>query len=546
MKSFLLISSFVLTLFYHEAHSQTQTVHVNSLGYLPHQTKKASIVGESKSFTIKKTADQTIVYRGNGSRTVFQQDVNQDVSVVDFSSFDKKGNYYLETAEGSKSLPFEISANVYHQPFYTAMRGFYLWRCGTAVEGKHNSLHFAHDACHMEDGYEDFVGNPGVRRDGTKGWHDAGDYGKYVVNAGVTVGVLFLAWDHFQSSLKKISLDLPETAPGIPDFLKEIKWETDWLLTMQYTDGSGKVSHKLTRKKFEPFCKPEDDKERRYFTDWSSAAVADFVAMMAQAARYFKPYDAIYAQKCLTAAHLSYQFLKDNPGEKKFEQGEFSTGGYQTTDKDDRLWAAAEMWQTTGNQSFLKDFEAQAKAISFKIFEDWDWGNVSNLGMFEYAMSKRTGKEPEILKAIQNNILATANAISKKAGMDVYGRPLGGSYYWGCNGSVARQVVILEVANRIGPDKAFIEASQDAIAHLFGRNYYNRSFVTGLGTNPAMNPHDRRSGSDKEIDPWPGYLVGGGHTATGWNDKQDDYRTNEIAINWQAALVYALAGLMNN
>ena len=42
--------------------------------------------------------------------------------------------------------------------------------------------------------------------------------------------------------------------------------------------------------------------------------------------------------------------------------------------------------------------------------------------------------------------------------------------------------------------------------------------------------------------PWPGYVVGGSNPgATRWQDTQDDYRTNEIAVNWQASLVYALA-----
>jgi endoglucanase len=356
--------------------------------------------------------------------------------------------------------------------------------------------------------------------------------------------MMFMAWDQFQNNLKKFSLDLPETATGFPDFLKELKWETDWLLTMQYTDGSGKVSHKLTRKNFEPFCKPEEDKEKRYFTDWSSAAVADFVAMMAQAARYFEPYDKAYSQKCLNAATLSYKFLKENPQDKGFVQGEFQTGGYQTEDKDDRLWAAAEMWETTGSAEYLKDFERQAAAQNFKIDEDWDWGDVSNLGMFEYVLSSKSGKNPEILKTIQKNIVEVANLIAFKAASDVYGRPLS-RYYWGCNGTIARQVLNLQVAHKISPKKIYTQTSQDAIAHIFGRNYYNRSYVTGLGNHPAMNPHDRRSGSDSEIEPWPGYIVGGGHSATGWNDNQEDYRTNEIAINWQGALVYALAGFIN-
>jgi len=523
--------------------AQNQSVHLNSLGYLPQSSKKASVIGDAKSFVIKQVSGQKVVFKGNLSVPVFQKDVNQTVSEADFSSLTKNGKYYLELTDGTKSIDFEISNKVYNRPFYTSMRGFYLWRCGTVVEGDHNGIHFTHDACHLEDGYEDYQGRPDNRRGGTKGWHDAGDYGKYVVNAGITVGMMFMAWDQFQDNLKSCSLDLPETAKGYPDFLKELKWETDWLLTMQYTDGSGKVAHKLTRKNFEPFCKPEEDKEKRYFTEWSSAATADFVAMMAQAARYFKPYDKAYSQKCLDAAQLSYRFLKENPEDKGFVQGEFKTGGYQTTDQDDRLWAAAEMWETTGNSLFLKDFELQAEALKFQIDEDWDWGDVSNLGMFEYALSKKSGRNPAILKTIQNNIAECANSIVKNAMADVYGRPLI-RYYWGCNGTIARQVLNLQVANLISPDKKYIQTSQDAIANIFGRNNYNRSFVTGLGIQPPMNPHDRRSGSDNNIEPWPGYLVGGGRTATNWNDKQEDYTTNEIAINWQGALVYALAGFI--
>ena len=543
MKPTFLISFVFFALGYLIASGQTNSVQLNSLGFLPQQSKKASIVGDAKSFVIKSVSDQSTVFKGEVSKPVFQKDVDQNVSVADFSSVIKDGKYYLETDKGFKSIEFEISPKVYNQAFYTSMRGFYLWRCGTAVEGIHNGIHYAHPACHLDDGYEDYQGKPDQRRNGTGGWHDAGDYGKYVVNAGITVGMMFMAWDQFQNDLKKFKLDLPETAKGYPDFLKELKWETDWLLTMQYTDGSGKVSHKLTRKNFEPFCKAEDDKEKRYFTDWSSAAVADFVAMMAQASRYFEPFDKAYSQKCLAAAQLSYKFLKENPKDKGFVQGEFKTGGYQTSDPDDRLWAAAEMWETTGNAEFLKDFEAQATSENFKIDEDWDWGDVSNMGMFQYVLSKKSGKNPEILKTIQKNIVEVANKIVTNANSDVYARPLV-RYYWGCNGTIARQVLNLQVANRIAPDKAYIQTSLDAIAHIFGRNYYNRSFVTGLGINPAMNPHDRRSGSDNEVQPWPGYIVGGGSKATEWHDKQEDYTTNEIAINWQGALVYALAGFV--
>jgi len=322
----------------------------------------------------------------------------------------EKGKYYLDVPGVGCSADFEIGDAVYDFAFYTAMRGFYLWRCGTAVSGEHDGQTYAHAACHMNDAYEDYVGRPNSRRDGTGGWHDAGDYGKYVVNAGVTMGCLFLAWDHFQNDLNDISLNLPDTAPGYPDFLKELKWETDWLLKMPYGDGSGAVSHKLTRLNFEGFIMPEKDTGKRYFTDWSSAAVADFVAMMAMAARYFKPYDPNYAQLCLDAAERSYAFLTAHPQSKGFVQGSFSTGGYQTGDSDDRLWAAAEMWQTTGRPECLKDFETRAAVGSgAKIDTDWDWGNVRNLGMFTYVLSKQEGRDPNLVERVRRDVIMVAS-----------------------------------------------------------------------------------------------------------------------------------------
>ncbi len=527
-------------------------IRLNSLGFLPDLAKKASIAASCSDFAVKKIADGTVVYSGQATGPKHQDDVDQDIWIADFSALREKGRFYLDVPGVGRSVDFEIGEKVYDFALYTAMRGFYLWRCGCAVEGTHNGIRYGHAACHLDDGYEDYLGREGNKRDGTGGWHDAGDYGKYTVNAGITVGCLFMAWDHFQDKLENISLDLPDTAPGYPDFLKELKWETDWLLKMPYPDGSGKVSHKLTRTNFSAFLMPEKDDEKRYFTEWSSAATADFVAMMAMAARHFKPYDAAYAQKCLDAATTSYAFLQAIPGHKRFQQGDFRTGGYQTNDSDDRLWAAAEMWETTGEAQYLKDFEERAAVaparrrgppVTGKIDEDWDWGNVRNLAMFTYVLSDREGKNPELLDAVRKDVLSTADTIVARAQEDVYGRALR-RYYWGCNGTIARQVLNLQVAHRLSPEPKYLDGASDAIAHLFGRNVYNRSYVTGLGIDPAMNPHDRRCGADGIKDPWPGYVIGGGHSATGWNDEQEDYRTNEIAINWQAGLVYALAGFV--
>ena len=522
--------------------AETTPIKLNSLGYLPQSVKKATITTEATVFQVISSQTGLEVFQGKLSGQIYQKDVDQKVWIADFSKVTQPGKYTLQIKGIGKSYEFTIGSDVYKKPYVTSMRAFYLWRCGMPVHSDYNGNHYETKACHLEDGWMDYTGKPNERRDGTGGWHDAGDFGKYTVNAGVTMGVLFYAWDHFGNKLKNISLDIPQTASGMPDFLQEMKWETDFLLKMQYNDGSGRVSHKLTRKGFEGFVMPQDDKEKRYFTEWGSAATADFVAIMAMAARYFKPYDAAYAQKCLDAATVSYNFLLANPATKDFVQGDFSTGGYQTGDADDRLWASAEMWQTTGNSTSLKDLESRIEKLKILTEENWDWGSVDNLGVFTYVLSKREGKNPQLQAKAKQAIITSANQLIEKAQTDVYARPFANLYFWGCNGTVGRQAVNLQVANILSPNKKYTETILDIIAHLFGRNYYGRSYVTGLGVNPPMLPHDRRSAADGIKAPWPGYLVGGGHTATDWVDKQEDYSRNEIAINWQAGLVYALAG----
>jgi endoglucanase len=518
-------------------------IRLNTLGFLPDRPKQASIAAECSEFDLLRADGGERVMSGKVGPAATNADTGEKLWVADFSTLKTPGSYVLEVKGVGKSPPFRIAADVYDFPYCTVMRGMYLWRCGTAVSGTHNGQTFAHEACHLEDAWLDAVGGGHLKKDSTKGWHDAGDYNKYVVNAGFTVGVMLQAWEQFGSRLKNVSLNIPESGQPTPDFLSEVKWELDWLFTMQMDDG--RVYHKVSTKGFGGFIMPEAEKTDRLFVPWGSAATADFTAMMAMAGRDFEPYDKPYAKRCRDAARKSYDYLAAHPQNVRPDQRGFSTGGYDANDASRRLWAAAELWETTGDLACLKDFEARAKAGGRKFDLTCGWGNVKNLGMHTYLLSKREGKDAALVEAIQKDLLATADQIVKTADGHGYRRPLGNRYYWGANGDVAQQAQTLMVANQVSPKAEYVNTALDTVGHLFGRNYYGRSFVTGLGHEPPLHPHDRRSGADKIADPWPGYLVGGGHPkATDWEDKQDNFRVNEIAINWNGALIYALAGFV--
>jgi endoglucanase len=267
------------------------------------------------------------------------------------------------------------------------------------------------------------------------------------------------------------------------------------------------------------------------------------------AARIFEPYDAVYADTCLEAAKRSYAYLQANPGNRQANLASFSTGAYQINDDSGpRLWAAAEMFETTGDPVALADVEARIRKRPMQmgrrppplVDSDWDWGTPANLGIFTYLLSSRGGRDLTLVQQVKDKNQQNADIFTRASETSGYGRTSIG-YYWGANGSVARITMNLQIAYRFTGDQRYLDASVRQIDHLFGRNYYARSQVTGVGDKPPLYPHHRPSMTTGRA--WPGLLVGGGNPGpTDWVDIQGMYEQNEVALNWNAAFVYALAG----
>ena len=118
--------------------------------------------------------------------------------------------------------------------------------------------------------------------------------------------------------------------------------------------------------------------------------------------------------------------------------------------------------------------------------------------------------------------------------------------------------MFLLIASRFQPGSVFVDAARDNLHYLLGRNAFSLSWVTQVGENPYRYPHHRPSASGKQPGPWPGLLSGGPNKdrqdavlaafpkdlppAKVYADKMASYASNEIAINWQASLVFLLAG----
>jgi endoglucanase len=547
----------------HGAQPPTTAIKVDQVGYPLDGPKVAIVSVAGKNFELKRSSDGAVVFRGNLTPAEPDADTGDQVQSADFSSFHNAGTYYLEIPGVGRSWNFTLGKNVYEHTYYMAMRGFYGQRCGTAVDMGPEFPGFSHPACHLHGEFGPSSGAKG-ERDNVGGWHDAGDYGRYMVNSGISTGTLLMAWEIFGPKLKAISLKIPESGNGTPDILNEARWNLEWMLKMQDSDGG--VWHKQTSEHFSGFVAPQDDTLPSEVIGTGSApykstcATADLAAVAAIAARVYKPFDAQFAARNLEAARKAWAWTEKNPNVTFRNPPGVSTGEYGDRNcSDERLWAGAELARTTGeaafNDYFLQNYNQFLSTLDKPPAESWS--QVAPMGLWSYALSTQEGADVKAADAIRLRTVAAAREVVNRTGANPYRISMKTTdYIWGSNGVAAGYGMYLLIANQFASDASFTDAARDNLHYLLGRNTFSLSWVTKVGENPFQHPHHRPSGAAGAA--WPGLLSGGPNSgrqdavlaklpkdlppAKVYADQMASYASNEIAINWQAPLVFLLAG----
>ena len=544
-------------------------VKVDTVGYLVGRAKRATVPAADgqTTFELHRADSGETVFSGELSEARANEDTAEQVQIADFSGFDEPGSYVLAIDGVPDSPEFRIGEDTFDDALATTMLGFYGQRCGVEIDFDYGDVEYHHDACHLDDADTSYLSQlDGAPKDGTGGWHDAGDYGKYTVNGAFSVAMLLKAWEDFGDVLGKIIY--ADVGQGdLPAWLEEARFEMDRLLKMQLDDGS--ASHELgpavlppvpvedtsTRASFPGMIMPGNDHAPpRAFARVSLNATAALAAVAALAARVYQPFDQDYAATCLDAAKLAQQYL-DSGEVPELSLAGFTHDAYVGSFTDQRLWADVELWRATGDADLRATVEEQ---MPTRVPFNWDWDHLGNLGVFDYAMSDDPERDPAVVEQVNSAIVASADQLVTNAAEHGYGRGIGSMYYWGINGVMARSVMNLFVANAIDPNPTYLDTAVEQIDYLLGRNPFGRSMLTGVGFLPPQSPHHRPSVADGIRPPWPGLLVGGPNPnndsgasqasapapGLSWFDNSGDYTTNEVAINWNAALAYALAGFI--
>lgn len=557
---------------------------VNQLGYLPNGEKIAVYKSASSSaLSWQLTQNGAAVASGQTTPLGVDAASGDNLQKIDLSAVTATGSNFVLKVGSDSSYPFKISSNVFKAPLYDALKYFYHNRSGIEIQTQYtgggntsyaSNSKWARPAGHLNQGANKgdmnvpcWTGTCNYSLNVTKGWYDAGDHGKYVVNGGISLWTLLnlyerdLYLNQNTDAVADGTMNIPESSNGVADILDEARWEMEFMLSMQVPQGEAKAGmahHKMHDVGWTGFpMAPHEDPQQRALVPPSTAATLNLAATAAQCARIWKDIDSGFASTCLTAAERAWNAALANPND--IYSGNYDNGGGGYGDKrvaDDFYWAAAELYITTGNSKYLSTINNFAIAKT-----DFSWADTELLGLMSLA-TVPTSQTASLRSSARTTIASIADTHLATQNASGYGVPSSAlDFYWGSNSGVANKLMLMGLAYDFTQNAKYAKGVGLGLDYLYGRNTLSTSFVTGEGTKAAAQPHHRFwAGAISGSYPWapPGALVGGPNSglddttaasqlagctskpASCWIDNINAYSVNEITINWNAPLAWVL------
>ncbi|MES4905840.1 MULTISPECIES: glycoside hydrolase family 9 protein [unclassified Streptomyces] len=564
-------------------------VRINQVGYLPFGPKHATVVTDAPGPVPWQVNDSAGVTVASGTSTPAGLDPSsgQQVHTLDFGAVTQAGTGYTLSVDGQTSYPFDISAAAYDQLRSDALHFFYIQRSGIPIT-EALAPGYGRPAGHIgvapNQGDTSVPCQPGVgdyQLDVSGGWYDAGDEGKYVVGGGIATYQLLSEYERTLTAPRGRlgppgdgDLRVPESGDGVPDILDEARWELEFLLRMQVPAGqplAGMAHHKVHDDNWTGLpMAPDQDPQPRHLHPPSTAATLNLAAVAAQGARLYEAFDQAFAQRCLSAARAAWAAAKAHPEVYAGKDDAIGGGPYNDADATDEFyWAAAELFLTTHEQTFLDELRTSPYATG-EAFppSGFGWQQVAALGRLDLATV--AGPLPDADRtAARASVVTAADRYLDAAHGQAYGMPLGEyEYYWGSNSVLLNKLAVIATAFDLTGDQRYRDGVLEGLDYIFGRNALNQSYVTGYGEHHSHNQHSRLYGH--QIDPAlpqppPGSIAGGPNVGLEdpkasrllidrtvdpprtpapqfcYLDDVQSWSTNEVAINWNAALSWVVS-----
>jgi endoglucanase len=558
MKHFFIISILFLSA---NGFAQNLKIKYNQISYMVGRPKIVNVTSttpfQGQSYKITDSAGAT-VKSGLSTQSKIWEYSKEYVSQIDFSDFDNAGDYTITVGTVSKKI--KIKKQAYEDLSKAALKYFYYNRASMALDVKYagvykrplghpDTLVYVHaSAATTNRPVNTKISSP-------RGWYDAGDYNKYIVNSGISTYTLLAAYEHYPSYYDALAIGIPEEGGLMPDILDEVKWNLDWMITMQDPFDGG-VYHKCTDLNFNGENMPHQYNAKRFVVAKSTAAALNFSAVFAVASRVYRAYDVALSDKYLAASIKAYEWSIANPKIYYKQPSDVKTGEYGDGNvKDEFEWAAAELLITTKEDKYKTDLKVASIGEGVPA-----WPYSSPLATISLLHHQQEIGNLININIVKDKLLNTANSLLNTVNTSPMTVAMGndpGDYVWGSNAQAGNQIILLIRAYEVTNDKSYLDAAFKAFDYLVGRNGTGYSFVTGHGDLTPVKPHHRISQADGIAAPVPGMLAGGPHPgkqdgcggypsvqpALCYLDTWCSYSTNEVTINWNAPFAYAANAL---
>ena len=438
---------------------------INQVTYLDKLNKQVVFNNNPGNyFGVYSALDDSLVYVGNASEAIFENDTNQWLHKGYFANLDVDGEYYIKSEFGYYSRVFKIGDS-YNDLLDSALEAIYVQRCGHTTEGV-----LGHPACHTKPS-KVFTYLKDEYIDTTGGWHDAGDYGKYGVIEGKVIADLLFSYLYGNNRSEKL--------------LDEIKFGMEYVLKLQNEYGA--VYNKVVSKKFADFISPELDNQETYLLSPWTSVTASFAGVTGLAYETFKDSDKELADRCLNAHNKAIEYLINNQGaSNEINPDGFDVGTYYVSNEsDERLFAYGVAYKLT------KDNKYKDLCISLLNEGSDEDDLVANCRIYAYVvLLDSLVYNSRFYNDIKDKLESECNALCDGVSANMYAYPYL-TYLWGSNQHVCEAINKLLLASRYFKDERYVVKASEMINYILGLNVLDMSFIWGFGYKYPQTIHSR-------------------------------------------------------
>jgi len=497
--------------------NNTIYLRANQIGYLPNEAKIA-IAFSHRQASLQQFEVIEIV---SGKRQWGPMKLGANAGAwgnfahhyrLDFSAFNQTGRFKLRIAGTTfESLPFIIEAEAYNSQQENLLAYLRQQRCG------YNP--FLDIVCHKKDGRSAYGPMPdSTYLDVSGGWHDAGDYLRYLLTSSNATARLLFSYREKRGKYRDEFNALGQKgANAIPDILDEAKWGLDWMLKMhpasdqlfhQVGDDRDHTGWELPQEDVSDYGWGPGSYRVAYFANGkpqglgkfqnTSTGIANiagrYAAAMAMAAQIWKSdlHENSFAERCLQAAKEVYTMGKKQPGCQEGTPCRAPYRYYEITWADDMEWGAAELFRVTNEKNYVDDAKTFARQIgatswmSADSTRHYEFYPFANLG--HYALSSLVDR------AFQDTLASYYRESLEKMQVRANKNPyrIAVPFIWCSNNLVVNFITHGLLYEKMTGDLRYHEMILSHRDWLLGKNPWGISAFVGLpsaGGNTPQFPH---------------------------------------------------------